>query len=141
MAYRVFLDTNIFLDHLLDRNTHSSNLLKACEEGEVIGYASAASFYTLAYVVRKSVSATETRKLLGDYLRFISILSAKKHVLRSSIDATFSDLEDAFQYFTALEEDALDFFVTNNLKDFQKVSQQLPVIDPRKFMREYLTQQ
>jgi len=138
MAYKVFLDTNIFLDHLLDRNNHSSSLLKACEQGTVSGYASSASFYTLAYVIRKSVSTAETRKLLGDYLRFISLLPTQKNNLRSSLDASFEDLEDAFQYFTALEEEELDFFITNNLKDFQKVSQQLEVISSKKFVMEYL---
>ncbi len=138
MAYKVFLDTNIFLDHLLDRDVHSSKLLKACEEGIVNGYASSASFYTLSYVVRKTVSIAETRKLLGDYMRFISILPTQKSHLRSSLDAKFNDLEGAFQYFTALEDDNLDFFVTNNLKDFQKVSQQLPVISSKKFISDYL---
>lgn len=139
MAYKVFLDTNIFLDHLLDRDVHSSELLKACEDGLVNGYASSASFYTLSYVIRKTVSTAETRKLLGDYLRFISILPTQKNHLRSSLDATFNDLEDAFQYFTALEDDSLDFFVTNNLKDFQNVSQQLPVIGAKKFISDHLS--
>ncbi len=138
MAFSVFLDTNIFLDHLLDRDVHSSALLKSCEEGVVHGFASSASLYTLAYVIRKSVSAAETKKLLGDYLRFISILPTHKHDLRISLDASFNDLEDAFQYFTALQEEKLDFFITNNLKDFQKVSRQLPVVNPRKFILEYL---
>ena len=137
MAYKVFLDTNVFLDHLLDRDVYSSQLLKACEESTLNGYASSASFYTLSYVIRKSTSASETRKLLGDYLRFISILPTQKNSLRSSLDAAFNGLEDAFQYFTALDEGSIDFFVTNNLKDFQKVSQQLPVISPKKFMNEY----
>lgn len=138
MAFSVFLDTNIFLDHLLDRDVHSSTLLKGCEDGLVHGYASSASFYTLSYVIRKSISVSETKKLLGDYLRFISVLPTHKHELRTSLDASFNDLEDAFQYFTALQEEKLDFFVTNNLKDFQKVSQQLPVINPKKFVLEHL---
>jgi predicted nucleic acid-binding protein len=138
MAFSVFLDTNIFLDHLLDRDVHSSALLKSCEDGQVHGFASAASFYTLAYVIRKSVSVAETKKLLGDYMRFIAILPTHKHDLRISLDASFNDLEDAFQYFTALQEEKLDYFITNNLKDFQKVSKQLPVVNPKKFMLEYL---
>lgn len=138
MVYNVFLDTNIFLDHLLDRDAHSSALLKACEEGVVYGYASSASFYTLVYVIQKSVSVTESKKIIGNYLRFISILPTHKNTLRISLDASFNDLEDAFQYFTALEEDQLDFFVTNNLRDYQKVSQQLPVISPKKFVSDFL---
>ena len=75
---------------------------------------------------------------MGEYLRFISILTTQKKSLRISLDASFHDLEDAFQYFTALEEEELDFFIFNNLKDYQKVSQQLPVINPKKFISEYL---
>jgi hypothetical protein len=89
-------------------------------------------------VIRKHVTAAGTRKLLGNYLRFISILPTQKNDLRNSLDASFHDLADAFQYFTALREDKLDFFITNNLKDFQKVSQQLPVINSKKFVGQYL---
>ncbi|MBS1488052.1 MAG: PIN domain-containing protein [Bacteroidetes bacterium] len=138
MAYKIFLDTNLFLDHLLDRNNHSSTILKACEESVVTGFASSASFYTLAYLIRKTISTSATRKLLGEYLRFISILPTQKNTLRISLESSFNDLEDAFQYFTALEEKQIDFFITANLKDYQKVSQQLPVISPQKFVTEYL---
>jgi predicted nucleic acid-binding protein len=140
MVYKIFLDTNIFLDHLLDRNSYSSDILKSCEESILDGYVSSASFYTLAYVIRKHLSAAETRKLLGNYLRFLSILPTQKNTLRNSLDASFHDLEDAFQYFTALQEDKLDFFITNNLKDFKKVSQQLPVINSKKFVEQYLSE-
>jgi hypothetical protein len=69
-------------------------------------------------VIRKHISCAETRKLLGNYLRFITIIPTQKNSLRNSLDASFQDLEDAFQYFTALQEDNLDFFITSNLKDF-----------------------
>jgi predicted nucleic acid-binding protein len=138
MIYSVFLDTNIFLDHILDRDAYSSLLLKACEDGQVIGYASSASLYTLAYVIRKSVSIPETKKVIGDFLRFVSILPTDKNILRIALDSAFTDLEDAFQYFTALDNEMVDYFVTNNLKDFQKVSTQLPVISPKKFISEHL---
>lgn len=104
----------------------------------VTGFASSASFYTLAYLIRKTISTSATRKLLGEYLRFISILPTQKNTLRISLESSFNDLEDAFQYFTALEEKQIDFFITANLKDYQKVSQQLPVISPQKFVTEYL---
>lgn len=138
MAFRIFLDTNVFLDHFLDRDIHSTHILKACEQRRASAFASSASFYTLSYFLRKNSSFSETKKFLSEYLRFVSVLPAYKSNLLVSLESSFSDLEDAFQYYSALQQESLDFFITNNLKDFRKAYQQLPVISPKKFFTDHL---
>lgn len=48
---------------------------------------------------------------------------------------TISDPEDGFQYRTVLDNSAIQYFVTGNIKDFKLVDQsQLPVIAPAKIV-------
>ena len=49
-------------------------------------------------------------------------------------DEAFDDIEDAFQYYTALQADC-DFFVTVNIKDFKKGKiAKLPVLKPDDYL-------
>ncbi len=88
--------------------------------------------YTLAYVIQKSFTLTDSGKFLNDYLQFISILPAQLQALRLSLNSLFNDLEDSFQYYTALQEEKMNSFITNNLKDFTNADQSLPVVNSEK---------
>ncbi len=136
--FKVFLDTNIFLDHFLKRNSYSSHLLKLCEEGDVIGHASGASLYTIAYILEKNLSKKEARNILAEYILIIEVLPTTKERLSKAFLSDFDDMEDAFQYFTALDEGDIDYFLTNNLKDFKNALPKLPVLSPEHFLSKYL---
>jgi len=137
MAFKVFLDTNIFLDHFLQRNEHSSKLLTLCEETAVRGYASSASFYTMAYLLGKNLSHQKARTILSQFIRFITIVPTSKENLDQAFSSGFTDLEDAFQYFTALHDTSLDYFLTHNIKDFRAAISSLPVVTPKVFLRKH----
>jgi len=137
MAFKVFLDTNIFLDHFLQRNESSSEVLKLCEVGKIYGCASSASFFTMAYLVEKHFSKQEARSILSQYINFITILPTIKDDLSHAFSSGFTDLEDAFQYFTALHHTGMDYFLTHNIKDFKAATSSLPVITPEEFLNEH----
>jgi hypothetical protein len=45
------------------------------------------------------------------------------------------DVEDAIQYFTALENEEIDYFITRNIKDFRPSDIHLPVLTPSQFLK------
>lgn len=53
---KLFFDTNVILDHLFGRRFHNEAvaLLKLCERGEIEGYISTASIYTITYFVQRA---------------------------------------------------------------------------------------
>jgi predicted nucleic acid-binding protein len=134
MDFKVFLDTNIFLDHLLNRSEHSKNIIRICEQREVTGFASSASFFTLAYYVKKA--NLDPKGILMNYAGFIEIIPTEKITLYSAFSSDFMDLEDAFQYYTALAEKGMDYFITQNIKDFRHALDNLPVLNPERFLKE-----
>jgi predicted nucleic acid-binding protein len=133
MTYKVFLDTNIIADHLLDRNSYSSNILKLAESGQLIPYASTASFFTLAYIIDDKLKL-KSQPILQSLNQFINTIPTNQSILDYSYSSKFHDMEDAFQYFTALSESGLDFFITNNVKDYKFSLPKLPVYSAKDFI-------
>jgi predicted nucleic acid-binding protein len=133
MTYRIFLDTNILADHLLDRNQHSSNIINLVESGQIIAYASSASFFTLAYIIEDRLKL-KSQPILQKINQFVNTIPTGQSVLDYSYASGFRDMEDAFQYFTALNESGLDYFITNNVKDYKFALSKLPVLTGKDFM-------
>jgi hypothetical protein len=53
-------------------------------------------------------------------------------------DNSFDDIEDAFQYYTALQA-GCDFFITANITDFKKGEiRKLPVLKPDEYLHLFL---
>jgi predicted nucleic acid-binding protein len=138
MVPKVFVDTNIVFEHALKRANHRDaiELFKLSENEKIECFCSASSFYTLCYVLRKQYSDKQTRLILRQYLSFISVLSADEKQLFSGLASSFKDIEDAFQYHTALGK--VDYFVTFNKKDFARYSlAQLEVYTPGEFLKQF----
>ena len=133
----VFLDTNVVLDWLLDRiDTYAdeaTGLFMASEENRLTIYISAGSVYTVAYVLhRAGKRGQKLRDALGSFLNLVQVAGADKNtfVLANQL-MTITDLEDGFQYQTALGNRAIQYFVTGNVKDFRGADKsQLPVVTP-----------
>ena len=53
---KIFLDTNVILDHALDRAfaEEAEKIFAKAEEGAIICYISTGSLYTLAYILEKA---------------------------------------------------------------------------------------
>lgn len=135
---KVFLDTNVILDHALDRTfaTEAEKILSLSETGKISAHISTGSLYTLAYVLEKSKNKTENvRKQLLQYLTLVTPIYTLPIVFEQALsDKLFSDIEDSFQYYTALYA-GCDVFVTGNLKDFKKGQKDdLPVFGPDAFL-------
>ena len=134
----MFIDTNVVFEHALMREEYRDavEIFKLAEDKQIECFCSASCFYTLCYVLRKHYSDKETRAILRKYLSFISILPTDEKQLFSGLASSFKDLEDAFQYHTALGK--ADYFVSFNKKDFAQHSlAQLEVQTPGEFLATF----
>jgi len=135
---KVFIDTNVILDHALDRlfANEAERIFSMSEQGKIICYISAGSVYTLAYILEKALKNIDlVREKLSLYFTLITPVSCLPYCFEQAInDKAFDDIEDAFQYYTALQADC-DFFVTANVKDFKKGEMsKLPVLKPDDYL-------
>ena len=78
------------------------------------------------------------REKLLLYLTLINPVSNLPFYIEQAIcDKSFNDIEDAFQYYAALQV-GCNFFITANIKDFKKGEQKkLPVLKPDDYLFRY----
>ncbi|GAB3639830.1 type II toxin-antitoxin system VapC family toxin [Spirosoma arcticum] len=138
----IFLDTNVVLDWLLDREDtfaqEATDLFLAAEQSRITIYVSAGSLYTIAYVLHRAGKRGEAlRNALSSFLALVAVPTANRDTFVKANQLTdISDLEDAFQYQTALSNPAIQYLVTGNTKDFRLTDQsRLPVITPTEMVK------
>lgn len=141
MASKIFIDTNVYLDVLMHRGTQwqeAESLLLLAEQKRFLAYTSTSNLLNLVYVLgTEKVPKPEIIRHCLTILKFSTLVSPDNLTFEMALSASFSDLEDAVQYFTALKIPGIDFFITSNTKDFKKAVVALPVISPKEFMQRW----
>ena len=127
----IFLDTNVIIDFLADRRPFSllaAKIFNYSLYGKVKVFISAVSYNNIYYILRQSLTNTETIKLLDELCEMTEIADVTKAVIKKSLKTDFKDFEDAIQYNCALSINKIDFIVTRDTKDFK--NSVLPVLTP-----------
>ena len=128
----IFLDTNVIIDFLADRRPFSltaAEIFNASLTSKVKIFISAVSYNNIYYILRQSLSHSETLRLLEELSEMTEIVDVTKTIIKKSLKSEFKDFEDAIQYNCALTISKIDFIVTRNSKDFKKSI--LPVMNPQ----------
>lgn len=131
---KVFLDTNILLDYLLDREEsaeYALQLLLLGNAGVVDLCVADLSISNIAYITRGEIGKEDFFKVMKKLSSCYKIVSVGADAVNRAFDAQWSDFEDSLQYFAAMNADA-DVIVTRNTKDFAK--SQIPVMTAREFL-------
>ena len=127
----VFMDTNVVIDFLADRqpfSLYAARLFDLSVNGKISIYISAVSYNNIYYILRHSLTNNATIKLLADLSEMTVITDVTSAIIRQSLKIDFKDYEDAIQYYCALNIPGIDFIVTRDTKDFKKST--LPVLTP-----------
>lgn len=137
MVPKVFLDTNIVIDHLTDRQSFandSSMLFELHELGKIKIYISALSVNTVYYVSRKLIGDKPTLALIEKLIDDLEIFGTTKKEIRKAFETGFKDFEDSIQYATALASSEIEAIITRDTKDFRKSI--IAVYTPKIYLRQ-----
>ena len=127
---KVLFDTNVVLDHLLEREPFvdaAEQLLSLVDTGRIDGVVCSTTATTIHYLASKAVGAQAAMAYLRKLLAIFDVACVDREVLLGALDAGFSDFEDAVLHQAACDIGAAAI-VTRNGKDF--VRSTLPVFDP-----------
>lgn len=128
---RYFLDTNILLDFLGNRQPFGKYALEILDKSRLKEWelwTSDNSILTSYYIISKEISESESRVKIDRLIDFLEIQPTQKSHIKQALDSDFKDLEDGVQHFCASSIAGLEGIITRNKKDFK--SSQVPVFEP-----------
>jgi len=138
MIYKVFIDSDIFLDILLVRQPHfdsSVQILFLRKNHEIELFTSPSIIINTDYIAQKQNNRAKATKGVAEILKFVEIIESSKKVLTDCFNLMCTNVEDASQYFTALQNVSLDYYITGNSKHFNFKKMNLPVLTPSQFLK------
>jgi predicted nucleic acid-binding protein len=139
MAYKIFLDANVILDHSLKRKGYENvkNIFLATESGILKAYISSSILHILYYILNKELSNKICKEILINILTETTIIDTPQDVAINAIVSKFDDTEDALQYYTAMHH-KLEYFITSDRKLKKEATSLLPIYYPSEFVKEFL---
>ena len=136
MSDRLFFDTSVLLDHLLDREPFADDateLWSMAERREIVGYISAVSFNLVYYIVRHQANERAARRAVKGLRDVFEIAEVDAQIIHQAIDSAFGDFEDAIQHACAVRAGATHL-VTRDVRDFRR--SEVPVIEPDVYLTD-----
>lgn len=127
----LFLDTNIIIDVLANRQPYSESatrLFDLAEKGKINLFISALSYSNIYYIIKKTCTHKEMISLLKDLESLTETLDVTKKIIAKSLVSDFKDFEDAIQYNTAISNKKIAAIITRNVKDYKNI--ELAVLTP-----------
>ena len=135
---RIFIDANIVIDALLEREEWMDDaflLLSLADRGDIEVYCSSLSLATASYFMERVKMPHEMMMdKLDVFCQLCTPSRVDVSVVRQAIHSSFTDFEDALQYFSALTIKA-DAIITRNGKDF--AASKIPVMTAAEFLTSY----
>lgn len=138
MAYKIFLDANVLLDFTLKREAYpeAKTMFELIVEKKIIAFITPAIVHIVGYWLTKEYGAKESKKLLLFLLSDIQSIDIPHEVVINALLSNITDIEDALQYYTALQNN-LDFFISGDRLLKKQSNSILPVYTAKEFLKEF----
>jgi len=132
---KVFIDTNIALDVLLERDPfykESFIIFQLADQERIIGYLSATSITDIFYLLRKAKqSSIEVYPIIDELVSLFSVVPVSDTTISSALKLRWKDFEDAVQFVVA-KENNVECIITRNKSDYQ--NSDIPCMSPTDFI-------
>ncbi|WP_312206033.1 type II toxin-antitoxin system VapC family toxin [Epilithonimonas hominis] len=131
---KVFLDTNIIIDFLGEREgfyKYSAKILTLADQKKIKVYTSPSSISNVFYVLAKYENSKTALEKIRKFKLLCSMSVMDDEVVEKAIHSNFKDFEDAMQYFSALASNC-DVIITRNEKDFKNAL--IPVMNAESYL-------
>jgi len=133
---RIFLDTDVLIDFLIDRRPFSREaavIFTLVDEKKLKGCVSSLTFSNLYYILRKYESHRMVISRLDSMANMLEVIKVDQDTIKDALASDFQDFEDSIQYYSALHSKKVDVIITRNTKDYKKAI--LPVMTPGEYLK------
>jgi len=118
---KVFIDTDIILDLLLQRDpffVHALELFRRIESGEFNAHVSALIVWNIYYLVEKYSGKKKAHQKVTELRALLKIIPVDEKIIDLSLQSDFKEFEDSIQYFAAKSKN-ITTIITRNKKDYR----------------------
>ncbi len=136
MGFRIFVDTDVIIDFLIDRQPHavsSSKIFELCEIGIFDICTSSLCVNNVHYIIKKVIGDVKAREVISELLDIIEVLGVTKVDILNALKSSFKDFEDAIQHSVAVNENSIKSIITRNTKDYKR--SKISVFSPDIFIK------
>ena len=136
MIRKVFLDTNILIDWLTNRQPFvgfAEKILVLHVEYDFDLFVSALSLANAAYTLDKG--NVRPHDAITKLLRWTKTIDLTRSIVEEAAQSRFNDFEDGLQYFSAKSVVNIDVIITRNKKDFKHSS--ILIQSPEEFVASF----
>lgn len=135
MSKRVYLDTNVILDLLGEREpfyNSISQIATLADQKKLQLIVSPISFATVNYFLSKFEGISIAKDKLRKFKVLCEISKIDETIMEKGLNSDFEDFEDSLQYFCAVDSEC-DVIISRNSKDFK--NSLLPVMSAEEFIK------
>ena len=135
MASKVFLDANVILEYFLGREKKEEvrEIFLLIESGTIKAFTSTSIIQTCGYILLKTYNKLLTRQILMGMLKTITIIDCLHATVVLALNSSISDIEDAIQYYSALQH-SMEYYLTFDKELIKQSTLQLPILSPVNFL-------
>ena len=131
---KIFLDTNIILDFLGEREGFyeaSAKIMTLADKKKIQVYTSPSSISNVFYVLTRYENSKIALEKIRKFKLLCSMSVMDDEVVEKAIHSNFKEFEDAMQYFSALASNC-NIIITRNEKDFKNAM--IPVMNAESYL-------
>ncbi|MBK8503372.1 MAG: PIN domain-containing protein [Saprospiraceae bacterium] len=131
---KVFIDTDVILDFLLNRDPYINEIteiIEKCVTGEMTLCVSSLTISNLHYIISRIENKKSANNKIRKILKLLKVENVGQTTIIKAMESEFGDFEDGIQNYCAEEADH-KVLVTRNTKDYKKSS--LAIMTPKEFL-------
>lgn len=131
---KVFLDTNLLLDFLLDRKPFSRDvavILNHSSNSDLDIDVASISLLNVNYIIAKAENKKSAHLKTSKINSLVNVLSVGQKEMNQSLLSKFKDFEDGVQNFCASNNNH-SIIITRNVKDYKE--SELSILTPEEYL-------
>jgi predicted nucleic acid-binding protein len=132
---KIYIDCNILIDWLLEREPYSyyaAQVIQLTEERKIQSFVSALTLSNTYYLIKKELNKRIADEFIKDSLTLFHFSDMSENIIKQTIKNRYKDFEDDLHYFSAMKC-SIDYFITRNKKDFR--NDKVNIIDAEEFIK------